>query len=574
MQELPHQIIKYLLEKKPQTQDQLSVFVRRKAGETKQPPVAKEKLIKAYRELIEAGEIQPDKTLAMLITKRAVRTASGVAPITIMTAPLGCPSNCIYCPTERNMPKSYLSNQPAAMRAVLSHFDPYKQMMVRLRAYHDNGHTTDKIEIIIIGGTWSAHPPQYQAEFIYQIYKAANEYSTTMPVEKHNIHDGQAANRITKALTEFNIQDKKDILGQDDTEAMARVYEQQTINETATNRIIGITVETRPDYITMDELVRMRKLGVTKIEIGVQHINDEVLIKNRRGHLTKAVIKATQLMKDAGFKVAYHIMPGMYGSDFKKDVQVFKDLFSKPEFQPDFLKIYPCVVVEQSDLYDLFKAGKYKPLDNEDLIKLMVEIKKFIPYYTRIARLFRDIPSDSIKGGHKTINLRELIHKELKNQNIACHCIRCREPMRQKTLNSDIEYNQIEIPALGANEYFLSFDSQDKSTIYAFLRLRLPHFNKQQTDPNGKTLPDYLPDLNDAAIVREIHTYGKMLPLEQRETTAIQHAGLGKRLMTAAEQLAKKQGYKKIAVIAGIGVREYYKKLGYQLEDTYMVKDL
>ena len=568
---LNKEIIKYLLLKNPQTNDDFVNYVRKSAGKYKQSPVAKDKLLQTYRLMITNKEIEKNETLENLFKKRAVRTLSGVAPITVMTAPLSCPNNCLYCPTQANMPKSYLSNQPAAMRAVLSDFHPYKQTVARLLALYENGHITNKIEIIINGGTWSAHAKKYQTWFIKNIFKAVNEFTVTTEIKKYDIKTIDIKQVLKDKLTEYDVKELDFLQDNNDTDLQTELETEQKINETTTNRIIGITLETRPDFITLEETARMRMLGATKIELGVQNIYDDILESNNRGHGRKTIIRATKILKDAGFKVAYHIMPGLYKSSFETDLKMFEELFTNQDFQPDFLKIYPCVVLEDAELFQLYKDKKYIPYSDEKLLNLLIKIKQTIPTQTRLVRLARDIPTQSVIAGNTITNLRELVHKKMKKLNIECKCIRCREPKQQLTSINDAVLNIKEFFASGAKEYFISFESKDKKIIYAFLRLRLPN-SKNQITENNKTLQDFLPELKNSAIIREIHTYGKLASLQTKDPKSIQHIGFGKRLMKEAERIALENNYKSVAVISGIGVREYYKKLGYSLIQTYMLK--
>ncbi len=513
-------IVLEIVKASPKSERELFNLARTEAGKLKLPSPEKSTLLAAYRQLLKTGEIKQNKTLEKLLTKRAVRTMSGVAVISVLTKPHPCPGNCLFCPTEKNMPKSYLSNEPAVMRAILNDFDPYRQVTMRLKALKANGHATDKIELIVMGGTWSYHAPQYQKWFIERCFEALN---------------GKPAKNLTEA---------------------------QKKNETAKHRCIGLTLETRPDYINAKEIKRMRELGCTRVELGIQHTDDKILKINRRGHSTKQGIEAIKLLKDAGFKLNLHLMPNMYGSTPSKDLKMFRDIYSDGNYMPDMVKIYPCVVNEFADLYKLYQQKKYKPYTDKQLLELLKKIKKITPPWVRITRLVRDIPEESIIAGNKITNLRQLIQEQAKQEGWSCQCIRCREAGHQPEQSSKIKFNEVHYQANGGQEYFLNFESKDKKVLYAFLRLRLPRDSQKPS----------LPELKDAALIREIHTYGQLVGLGKKGE--VQHLGLGKKLLAEAEKTARKQGYKKIAVISGIGVREYYKKNGYRLEGTYMVKDL
>jgi len=494
------------------------------AGAFHIPPPEKIKLLSAYHKLLKQGSIKKQKNMEKWLKKREIRTLSGVAPIAVLTKPYKCPGQCLFCPSETKMPKSYLSNEPAVMRAILCKFDPYKQVKMRLDALKMTGHDTDKCELIVMGGTWSYLPKKYQDWFIKRCFDGFNC-------------------KVAKNLAQA-----------------------QKLNEKAKYRVIGLTLETRPDYINVAEIKRMRELGATRCEIGVQTINDKILKLNKRGHLVEQIIKATKLLKDAGFKISYHLMPNLPGSTTAKDLAMFKKIFTDQNFQPDMLKIYPCVVTKTSELYKWLKHGKYKPYSDKQLLELLIKIKKIIPPYVRISRLIRDIPKESIMAGNKISNLRQLIQEEFKKTGQVCQCIRCREA-RNKTFSlNGLKLIIRKYNASDNLEYFLSYESKDKKTLFAFLRLRITK------NPDDKLLKA-LPELKDSAMIREVHAYGTLIPLDSK-LKAVQHIGLGKRLIKEAEKITKKHNLKKIAVISGIGVREYYKNLGYSLWKTYMVKNL
>lgn len=495
------EIIKIAEERQAKTPNQLRSI--------KAEVVAKYGIIKLPTDVEILKEYRKKKNHAQLfelLKIRKIRTLSGVAVIAVLTKPYPCPGHCLYCPSQKDMPKSYLSNEPAVMRAVLNKFDPYKQVKARLRALHDNGHETDKCELIVMGGTWSYLPKKYQTRFIKRCFDAFNE-------------------KPSKNLE----QAKK-------------------FNEKAKHRVIGLTLETRPDYINEKEVERMRKLGATRVELGIQSVYDKVLQINKRGHDVKTAKQAIKILRDQGFKITFHMMPNLPGSDLKKDLQMFKTIFSDPAWQPDQIKIYPCVVTKDSELYSWWKKGKYRPYTEKQLIKLLTDIKKIVPPYVRIARLIRDIPEVSIMAGNKITNLRQILHQ----RGVKCRCIRCREPRQnhgdtEKTENTEIFIRKY--PVTNGREYFLSLE--DRKYLYAFCRL---HLGKQ-------------------AVIRELHTYGQMTPIAQKGKS-VQHLGLGKKLLKKAESIAKQKGYKKLSVISGVGAREYYRKMGYKLVDEYMVKDM
>ncbi len=515
------QVIKTLIQKKVRTTNDFFAWQRKLSKEFKRPFPKNIELLKAYRELVKSGKIKTVPELENIIKTRKIRSLSGIVSITVITKPYPCPGKCLYCPNEIDMPKSYLANEPACMRAVLTKFDPHRQVDVRLKSLELTGHSTDKIELIVLGGTWSFYPKKYQTWFIKRCFDAANQKTSG---------DLKTA---------------------------------QKLNEKAKNRIIGLTLETRPDYITPEEIKRMRWLGCTRVELGVQSIYDDILKYNKRGHDVTTIIKATKLLKDAGLKVTYHMMLNLPGSTIKKDEKMFEELFSNPNFQPDQLKIYPCVVLKTALLYKLWKQKKYKPYSEKQLINLLIKIKQKIPPYVRIIRIIRDIPSQSIVAGNKTSNLRQIIFDRVGK---ICRCIRCREPKNLELRIKNLELIRRDYEASGGKEIFLSFEDVKNDKLLAFLRLRITN---QWT----------LPVLKNSALIRELHTYGRVATLSQKSKVKsqklIQHKGLGKKLMSEAEKIAKKEfRFSKIAVISGIGVREYYRKLEYKLKDRYMIKKL
>lgn len=530
----------------PVSQLELSSRLRQMYSEFSIEPLPKSTLIATYRQLLDQKALTENKALEHLLVKRAVRTLSGVTVITVLTKPFICPGKCVYCPTEPNMPKSYLSNEPAAQRAVRNTFDAINQVQGRIRALENNGHEVDKLELIVLGGTWSAYTKEYQEEFIRDLFYAANVYGENV---MHNdvIRNTDAPLPITNYVLRQKLS----------------LQEEQTINETARYRIIGLTLETRPDHIDEEEVKRLRYLGCTRVQLGVQHTDDKILELIRRGDTLANAIKATRLLKEAGFKVDHHYMPDLPGSTPAHDLEMFKYVYTSEDLQPDQVKIYPCVVNEYAQLWHWFKNGKYKPYAEKELYDLLMDIKRITPPYVRINRLIRDIPEESIIAGNSITNLRQYLQKQLAEQGEYCRCIRCREPRADSKDVLTAELKHRTYRASHGTEHFISFETPDEKTIYGFLRLR---FNDQPEEV-------LLPELKGAALVRELHVYGQMT-MVARDDSPVQHMGFGKKLMAEAERLSLENGYKKIAVISGIGVREYYKKLGYRLEGTYMVKDL
>jgi elongator complex protein 3 len=523
MNNLIEQAVIEFIQSRPTTAEDLARFKREFSRNFKLQNISNVSLLSAYHKLLKAGKITDNPTVKKLFIKRPVRSLSGIVNISVLTKPYECPGHCLYCPQQSGMPKSYLKGEPAAQRAFDLKFDATKQVAQRLEVLSQSGHATDKIDLRIIGATWSAYPKQYRIKFIRDCFAACN---------------------LSKS---------KD----------TTLAQEQQKNEKAKHRIIGIAIETRPDCIDKKEIKLLRELGVTKVELGIQSIFDDVLKLNKRGHLSDKTILATRLLKDAGFKVAYQMMPNLPGSTYKRDLEMFNLLFNDSRFQPDFLKIYPLAVLKEAPLYKLWKAKKFKSYTLKELSSLLAQIKCGLPYYVRVERVIRDIPSQyALNDAAKVTNLRQYILEDLKKENKACRCIRCREIKGEKLKENSLELFIDKYQASEGQEFFLSFENKERTKLASLLRLRLPL---------GEAI---LPELKDAALIREVHTYGQQLEVSKKEKSASQHQGLGRKLLEIAEQIAKKNGYKKIAVISGIGVRDYYRKFGYKLVGTYMVKDL
>ncbi|MFC1622452.1 elongator complex protein 3 [Patescibacteria group bacterium] len=553
-------LIKQILKASPKDNVELLVLKRKWAKKNKVNILKNSDLLLVYREMLKKKSIKQSRghEIENLLKKRAVRTQSGVAPVAVLTKPYKCPGKCAYCPTEKSMPKSYLSNEPAVMRAKLCDFHAFKQVALRIKALENNGHNASKIELIVMGGTWSYLPAKYRLWYIYACFKAANAPLIKIQ-EPKNI-------KINKKI---NLKTQSKITWQD-------LEKEQKKNEKAEHRIVGLTLETRPDYITEKSCWEMRKLGCTRVEIGVQHIDDKILKLNKRGHLVDETIRATKLLRDFGFKITYHLMPNLPGSTPAKDLKMFKEIFSNQNYCPDQIKIYPCVVTKGSELYKWWKQKKYKPYSEKILRKLLSDIKKIVPYWVRIIRVIRDIPEESIIAGNKITNLRHLLDTK-------CKCIRCREVghvanppspspsadeagLRRAGSKLFIQKYKVGDPASSADkyaEYFLSYESLDRKILYAFCRLRLP-----KNKVGNKNW------IKNISLIRELHTYGQLTPIGDKIKSNSQHKGLGKKLLIEAGKITKKAKFSQIAVISGIGVREYYYQQNYKLKDTYLIKKL
>ena len=510
-------------------------------------------VLKYYQKQVKKGLNESNLNLLRLLRKRSIRTLSGIAPVAVLTMPYPCPGKCVYCPTEKNVPQSYLSNEPAVMRAIRCEFNPYVQVRDRLRALVNNGHEPTKIELIVIGGTWSYLPEAYKFWYVKECFRSANNFSEKSQKSKVKSQNYNAKFKIVDLKKELIIEQKK--------------------NEKAKYKLVGITLETRPDYINEKELWEMRELGCTRVEIGAQAIDDKILKLNKRGSDVKDIVQATKRLKDFGFKVTYHIMPGLPGSTPAKDLKTYQQLFVDERFQPDQIKFYPTVVTKGSQLYKWWRDGKYKPYTNKQLENLIVSCKETTPEYVRIIRLIRDIPAESIIAGNTVTNLRQV----MQTRGVQCRCIRCREAREKQFKNKDLRFKVNKYKASAGDEYFISANSKDNKTLYGFCRLRLPAGALHKISSRVGAIHELLPR---SALIRELHVYGELVPVSSRgvardaSTRKVQHSGLGKRLLTEAERIAKLNGYKKIMVISGVGVRDYYRKLAYKLENSYMVKKL
>ncbi|MBI5728963.1 MAG: tRNA uridine(34) 5-carboxymethylaminomethyl modification radical SAM/GNAT enzyme Elp3 [Candidatus Magasanikbacteria bacterium] len=543
---LTEKIILAAVKHLPKTEEQFNALKRAVVLRAKEPALpTKTNLLSAYHRLLAKKRIVRTPALEKLLTRRAVRSLSGVAIVTSLVKPYPCPGECVYCPLDERMPKSYLSEEPAAMRALTLKFDPYEQMARRIEALENNGHPTDKIEFILKGGTWNSYPLSYQYWFILKTFEACNTCDQKNP-------------KLTKLTETSPLAELK--------KALAR---EQRKNETAKHRIIGLTLETRPDFINYHTIWQMREQGCTRLEVGVQHTDDKIMALTKRGHTIEQAREATELLRNYGFKVDFHLMPQLPGATPKEDLQMMESVFTDPGLKPDMIKIYPCSVVKDSELYDWFVAGKHQAYPTRNLIDIIKTFKTHIPRYARVSRLIRDIPGQYIENGNMVTNLRQVIEMEMKRDSLVCKCLRCREIGHVKT--DDWTAKELK-PVLfidkydtrGGTEYFLSYEDKLRRVVFAFCRLRL--VDKPIIHPNKK-LNSY------SAYIRELHTYGQLVRIGKKHEASSQHKGLGKKLVALAEKITKKHGLKKLAVISGVGVRDYYRKWGYRLEKTYMVKN-
>ncbi|MCS6844232.1 MAG: tRNA uridine(34) 5-carboxymethylaminomethyl modification radical SAM/GNAT enzyme Elp3 [Caldilineales bacterium] len=478
----------------------------------------KAELVAGYEALVAAGRVPADRRTLRRLQMKPVRTQSGVAPVAVLTKPAGCPGRCIFCPNDPAMPKSYLSLEPGAQRALQNEFDPYRQTRSRLEMLQIAGHSVQKAELLILGGTWSAYPDAYAHWFVQRCLDALNGCDS------------------------------------------ASLEEAQQRNERAAVRCVGITVETRPDWVTPEEVLRLRRLGVTRVQIGVQSLDDRILALNGRGHDVAAVRRACRLLRGAGFKLHLHWMPNLLGATPESDREDFGRLWSDPDLRPDELKIYPCSLLEGTELYRIWQAGGYQPYDTETLVQLLADCKAQVPPYCRLSRVVRDIPATYIVAGNRLSNLREAAQRELARTGRRCQCIRCREVRGRPVDPAALRLVDLPYETGIGQEHFLSLETPE-GYLAGFLRLSLP---------SAEGMAEAPAELHGCAVIREVHVYGPALQLQARSRGEAQHAGIGRRLIQQAQAVARQAGFRQLAVIAAIGTREYYRRLGFSAGDLYM----
>jgi elongator complex protein 3 len=469
---------------------------------------------------------------APLLVDKQVRSLSGVTTVSVMPKPYGCPhGKCTYCPggPDIGVPRAYTGKEPAVMRALESSYDPYLQVQSRLAQLHGMGHPVDKVELILVGGTFPFMPLPYQEDFVKRCLDALNR--------------GEAAS----------------------------LQEAKSRCEIARVKNVGITIETRPDWSKQTHVDHMLSMGVTRVEIGVQTLFDDVYCRIHRDHTVADVVEATQTLKDSALKVGYHMMLGLPGCNPTRDIDAFRMIFDNPEFRPDMLKIYPCLVTPGTALYEDWKRGEYQPYSTEEAARLIVEVKKFIPPWVRVMRIQREIPADGIADGVKNGNLRQMVQEELQHHGVVCHCIRCREVGQQLMKNGAIpETDQIRLhrttyDASGGKEIFISFEDPSQKVLVGYLRLRIPGADTHRPEIAG----------HNTAIIRELHVFGPTVPVGTKQESAFQHKGYGSRLIAEAERIATGEYDRtKMVVISALGTKNYYARFGYGHDGPYMSRPL
>ncbi len=511
---------------------------------------------------------QQDISRLKLVTK-PVRTISGVATIALMTFPFACKhGKCIYCPggpgsVFGDVPQSYTGKEPSTMRAIRNFYDPYLIVFNRLEQYIATGHSADKVEMIIQGGTFPSFEKKYQEDFITYALKGLNDFGEIFfPKEQLDFDKYkeffEMPGEMKNAERVKRIQQRELELKQTST-----LEKEQLKNETAKFRCVALCIETKPDWCLEPHINMMLKLGTTRVELGVQNLKEKIMKITNRGHNLKDVIKATQLMKDSFLKSGYHMMPGLPETTKEEDISMMKELFENQNYMPDSLKIYPTAVIRGTPLYELWKRGKYKPITVDDASDIIAEAKRNIPIWCRLMRVQRDIPSTVIETGSNVTNLRQLVEKKCKQKGIKCRCIRCREPKERITDAANAKIYKEIYQSSNGTEIFLSAEDRKADVLLGFCRLRIP-------------FKPFRPEINArSAGIRELHVYGTAVPVGEIDAEKLQHRGLGKELMKEAEKTAAEEyNAKKMLVISGIGVREYYYKLGYKKDGVYVSKQI
>lgn len=510
-------------------------------------------LIERYEELIADGTLEENLFFKKVLRKRWIRSLSWVTVISLLTEFFWCPWKCIYCPTFEWLPKSYIPNEPAVQRAVLNNFDPIMQIHNRLRALEITGHKIEKNDIRIIGGTWSVYPKAYQEMFIKAIYDAFNTYDDMkVYLEKTDLSNDKFATFKLKEWYKAKLSKS--------------LEEAKKINETSRLRVIGIAIETRPDWVNPEEIKRLRTYWVTRVEIWYQSTIDKINELNKRWHTNTESIAATKILKDAWFKVVAHMMPNLLWSTPEMDKKSLKEVFDNPWFRPDELKIYPMMVTDKSELTDIWKQWWFKAYDDETLINLTAELQMIIPEYIRLNRTYRDIPASEILEWSKIANLRQLVEKRVEEKWGKLIDTRHREIREGKNDPKKAVLHEFNYKASQWEEFFLTFEDPLDRTIFSLLRLRLPW--------NDADIISILPEIKWCSLIREIHTFWDQLWIGEKWESFGQHIWFWKKLIKKAEEISIAHWYKRIAVIAWVWVREYYKKRWYQLIWEYMIKSL
>lgn len=532
---------------------------------------SKSEIIRGYRWLAARGSLSgSEEEFLRRMRMKPVRTRSGVAPVTVLTQPFPCPGRCIFCPSDVRMPKSYLSSEPGAQRAAEHRFDPYHQTRSRLEALAAIGHPVDKVELIVLGGTWSSYPESYRLWFLTGCFRALNDF------EAPGREPPQRRPAPARECDGFAFEQQEDTVrgaagGPDYNQAMTSLFARhphsrpqaeglvgwgeleaaQTRNESAFAHCVGLSLETRPDAVSEQEVVHLRRFGATKVQIGYQSLDDRVLRLNRRGHDTAATRRAMQLLRGAGFKIQAHWMPNLYGSSPDNDVRDFVRMFEDADFRPDELKIYPCALVKSAELMRPYEEGSWRPYDQEELRQVLAACLLATPRYCRLSRVVRDIPSTDIVDGNKLTNFRELVEESLRLEGEQAGDVRSREIRGLSPRREELRLKTTEYATSVGREVFLELVTAD-DRLAAFVRLSLPR------------TPPAVPEIAGSSVIREVHVYGELVGLGDRSGGGAQHRGLGRELVAEARLRSRDEGYRDLAVISAVGTRDYYRRLGFR----------
>lgn len=587
-------LLKAIIEQPTLNRDEINGLIRQ-AAKISGRQYSRDELITAYRTYAGQDGLPPfDQKVLQQFRLKPVRTSSGVTPVTVLTKPFPCPGECIFCPNDTRMPKSYLSDEPGAMRAEQNSFDPYLQTYTRLLTYYSNGHPTDKIEVIILGGTWSFYPESYQIWFIKRIFDALHDFGkgidrmaevTALLLDQSQLHPdtntnnvtiqgddlAQTYNQVVQSVYKDEMRRSRELAGQiaqgqrerslvDEFSTWEELEAAHLENETAACRCVGLVIETRPDHISAEEVLRVRRLGCTKVQIGFQSLNDDVLRLNRRGHTVAATRRAVKLLRQAGFKIHAHWMANLYGSSPELDVIDYQKMFDDPDFRPDELKLYPCSLIDSAELMRYYHDGRWKPYSYDELLYTLTNAFRATPEYCRLTRVIRDIPGTDIVVGNQITNFRQIVERDLAKNGERSRDIRAREVGQTQIDPAALVLDETAYETSASNEVFLQFLTPLDRQIAGFLRLSLP------------TEPALTPELEGAAMIREVHVYGQAVDIGESVAGRAQHAGLGSQLIERAAEIARERGFGRLAVISAVGTRAYYRKRGFVDGSLYQVR--
>lgn len=564
---------------------------------------SKAAMIAGARKLVALGELEPTlchQALSSVLRMKPSRTQSGVSTLTLLTKPYPCPGQCIFCPNDVRMPKSYLADEPGAQRAAHNEFDPFSQTWNRLLALLNIGHPVEKVEVIVLGGTWSAYTRDYQRYFIHRIFQACNLFGEALeahltlggPLPKPHQPPPHALSRIslaelqdTPTLNEANqaynrvinstLRAHQDGMLNLESESASWEEIEQVHHENilARCRVVGLTIETRPDEITSQEVERLRRLGATKVQLGVQSLNDSVLSANQRGHTVAQARRAISMLRRAGFKLHLHWMANLYGSDLAADLSDYEQLFSDPAVRPDELKLYPCSLIPKTPLMSFYERGLWRPYQREELLELLTSAMPLTPEYCRLTRVIRDIPSTDIHVGNQETNFREVVEAELKSRGVALREIRSREVRGRVTSHEPPCLRETIYETSVSTEYFINLEDSKSDLLLGFCRLSLPKDPSELSSEYALTSA-MAQELEGCAIIREVHVYGQSLMINEVSAPAAQHRGFGRLLVQRATEISSSSKFKRLAVISSIGTRAYYEKLGFQRRELYQHLEL